>query len=379
MEATPRSTPKSRACPRLRWAGWAALVAVAACGSQPKQSGWPEKSLGEVAPAAFALDRPAIAIDGGGHPAVAYVDDHAALLVRAWDGATWVQVGEALNAAGISAAFPALTLDQGALAVAWEESTSEGPIVRAARFEGGTWTPLAGQVNATGSIAQRPRIVSGSQGLVVAYRGGPSAAAVVSLWSGNTWRDWLPTAGQNATGIDLTLLPDGSPAVSWIESSWEGSVVQNQAATQFWSASSGAWTSLPRIDLQNSASTFVAADTDGALFLATHDASPSLQPIRRVRPGTGAWEEVGVPDQALRSEGPLVALPGSGIAVAFSAGGTWYVARYAKSSWGVVATIAGQPLALAAATDGTLYVAWWAAAPNGTFSAPIETSGFKAP
>lgn len=365
----------------VRGVGWLAIAFVAGlgCGDDSRQVGWVGAPLGEVTSVASALEQPAIAVDADGRPVVAYVDDHAALLVKKWNGSTWVQLGEALNDNGSVASSPAVTLDAGALAVAWEEAVSTDSIVRVARFDGTAWRRLGTQISPATSVAHGPRIASGTQGLVVAYYGGLDREAVVSLWSGSTWQDWPRLPSQNAGTVDLALLADGSPAVTWIYSNWQGSIVQNEASTRYWNTAAGGWGSLPSIGLQASASAFLASDSDGALFLAVHDASTSSQPIRRAIPGASDWQTVGLPDVPLRSEGPLVALPGTGVAVAFSGDSSWGVARYTGSLWEVVATVGGQPCSIAGGQDGTLYVSWWAGLPNETFSAPVQVASFRRP
>jgi hypothetical protein len=376
----PNSWPLLRSrLPRIRRGGrtaWPALAfaAVLACGNHPSRSGWPETSLGQVTASAFMLYPPAIAIDADGRPAVAYVDQ-GSVIVKKWDGSAWSQMGGTLNASGVSPMYPALTLDSGALAAAWEESTSSTDVVRAARFDGSSWTPLGAQINAANTFAHGPRIASGKQGLVAAYlAGNPYTAAVVTLWTGSAWQDWLPTPSQNAADVELALLPDGSPAVTWIRPDWQNN--QNEVATRYWNATANAWASLPSVYLLYSASAFLAADADGSLFLATGSGSP--QPMQRASLGATDWQAVGMPEGELDSGGPLVLLPGTGVGVAFAAPASWGVARYTGSAWELIATLGDPPSCFAGAPDGTLYVASMGP-PDQSLSSSIQVVSFRKP
>ncbi len=133
------------------------------------------------------------------------------------------------------------------------------------------------------------------------------------------------------------------------------------------------------MNLQYSASAFLAADVDGSLFLAAEDTSGSPQSVRRASPGVTDWQAVGLPDGALSSDGPLALLPGAGISLAFSSAASWGVARYTGSTWEIVATLGAPASCFAGSTDGTLYVAWWTGVPNQNLSSAIQVASFRKP
>lgn len=336
-----------------------AFVAAAATGCGSQGSGtWPSTSLGQVSSGADPLVEPAIAIDADGQPVVACIEQ-GTLLVRKWNGAAWAQLGAGANSGGGAARSPALALDSTGLVVAWEDSATATHVVRAARFDGVAWTPLGAQINASGTAGRQPRLAAGGQGLLAAYSGGNPPAAVVTRWSGSAWQDWPATPSQNASAVELSLLPDGNPAVVWVRPSAQTGTVQWEVATRYWSAASTAWMSVPSVNFQYSPTASVAAGADGTMFLAVDAVGDAPAPVRQLLPGGSDWQLIGDPARATAAGGPMAFLPGTGVAVGFTLGPLGGgIALYSGTSWEQIASVGATAFSFAGAADGAVYVAW---------------------
>jgi Bacterial Ig-like domain len=101
-------------------------------------------------PAAVVNGIASIAVGEDGSPFVAFADG-AGVWVKRWDGASWVDVGGALgDAAPPGSSLPAIALDAGgAPVVAWNEGAYGSRKLLVARFDGASWTRLGGPLNAS--------------------------------------------------------------------------------------------------------------------------------------------------------------------------------------------------------------------------------------
>lgn len=171
---------------------------------------------------------PVLAVDGA-NLYVAWQEAHATgsqLFVARWDGAAWVGVGEALNAAASSsAAEPSLMLVNRAPLVAWREVSAAGTRVHVARWDGVAWiaegTPLAlAPASSTDVATPRLSSVFGTPYLAMRELAGGVPQLVVKHRSGGGWAGnggSLNLLGDRAASPASLVFLGSTPWVSWAE------------------------------------------------------------------------------------------------------------------------------------------------------------------
>lgn len=176
--------------------------------------------------------RPSIALDASGNPVVAYGEFDGTffhVFVKHYDGSTWNSVGTGtLNQANSqSIPSPAIALDSGGNPiVAWNESLN-GQNLYAKRWNGGTWNLIGSSIsaNSSPSIADFPSLaLDSSNNPFVAWLGydGNYFKIYVHHWNGSAWDKVGQTfpdvnPNDNANNPSLALDAKGKPVVSWDE------------------------------------------------------------------------------------------------------------------------------------------------------------------
>ena len=285
-----------------------------------------------------------LVIDPNGNPVVGYATASIGFSanevhVKRWNGTSWEALGGQLNAAGTLAFSVLLAIDSGDVIVVWNDAppaSSGNSTVRAARWNG-SWSALGAQVSA--SYGDAPRLAAGAQGPVVTYTAfGSSAPGTVVRWDGTTWVAYPNTPSAGATYLDLALLPDGNPVVSWPIWSSAGATT---VYTERWDAATSTWVSLPPQAWSAQVASSIASDTSGSIFLAGGPvpASPADPGSPVLRAGDTAWYAVGAPQGGAGSYAKFVRMAGA-IALVNQQPAGYAVSQYLGADrWEVIAEL----------------------------------------
>jgi hypothetical protein len=321
------------------------LCFAVALGCGKAARGWPQSSLGEI-DHGRGWGSINLVIDAEDKPIVGYVTASIGfsaneVFVKRWNGSTWEALGSQLNAAGTLASSVLLAVDSAGVIVVWNDAPpnmSLNDTVHAARWTG-AWSPLGAQVSSASTYGNAPRFAAGAQGPIVTYTTfGSSAPGTVVRWDGSTWQKYPDTPSAGATYLDLAVLPDGTPVVSWPIWSAAGSTT---VYTQRWDAISSSWVLLPSRTWSTQVNPSIAADTSGAIFLAGGPVpvSPADPGSPVLRAGDTTWDAVGAPQGGAGSYARFVKMAGA-VALVNQQPGGYAVSQYLGADrWDVIADL----------------------------------------
>lgn len=168
---------------------------------------------------------PALTVTSGATPVVAW-EQAGTISVRAWDGGAWVQLGsDVTGPAGAAAGAPSIGAWPGAFPVlAYEASIGGVPSVLVSRWNGASWVQLGGALNSDPArAADSPslRIDSGGSVLVALADADPGGRTVrVRTFDGTAWIDvgggaFAPPCGTACRPALTTCANDDVPIVAW--------------------------------------------------------------------------------------------------------------------------------------------------------------------
>src|SRR5437588_658963 len=193
----------------------------------------------------------------------------------------------------------------------------------------------------------------GAIGMVIDAQGKPVVAyatasigfsanqVLVKRWNGSSWEalgGQLNTPSAGATYLDLALLPDGNPVVSWPIWNAAGSTT---VYTQRWDPMSSSWVLLPPRGWNSQVNSSIAADAAGAIFLAGGPvpASPADPGAPVLRATDTSWDAVGAPQGGAGSYARFVKMAGA-IALVNQQPGGYAVSQYLGGDrWEVIADL----------------------------------------
>ncbi|MBX3605942.1 MAG: hypothetical protein KF788_11740 [Piscinibacter sp.] len=176
------------------------------------------RMLGGAPADAAVVDTPAIAVDGGGVPTIAYAVDVAELrqvVVARLTGQAWLPIGGQAVPGGLNNAYApslALTAD-GQPVVAWFDSAAR---IQVRRWDGSTWRVLSNGLAVTpGSVTNQPHIAIHGTTLVAAWNEFQGTTARLALQRYDLATDGPWTGGyvdgvSSSRELDLRLSLDGT-------------------------------------------------------------------------------------------------------------------------------------------------------------------------
>lgn len=281
--------------------------------------------------------------------AAAWVEGDAA---RVWQraGDRWAPLGARLNDRPAAGLVRLAALPGAPLTAVWTERDGVGAAVRLARWQGGRWTPLGSLLHEpTAATAVTSLAVTGSADTplvaMVLQGAGPSPMTLRAVrWSGSRWDNAGPPSlvppGAQVQTLSAARCGDGRSLLGWVEIGAAGTPTLELRA---WSPQQNTWQSLPRADAPlidaGTHTLAMACDARGALSVG-YGWSGGTHGVRRWDPAAEAWEDLGLPRDALRGAaldaGPWLAWRdeslwmtwrprGAGLAAAVRRAGAWRV------------------------------------------------------
>ncbi len=184
--------------------------------------------------------RPSLALNGNDHPVVAWKEDLSPdeIYLRRWNGASWEELGSSGSGTGLSttsgsSSRPALALDAGGNpVVAWRDHNSSGYQVYLKKWDGTAWQELGGSASGSGisgstTNSETPVLaLDGSGNPMVAWKETVSGFSRIYLknWNGSSWvelagsatGDGVPSSSWgNPTDPSICVDSSGNPMVAW--------------------------------------------------------------------------------------------------------------------------------------------------------------------
>lgn len=275
------------------------------------------------------------------------------ILVRRWNGTSWVTLGSPLSAHPSDAESPSLIVDaKGGVTVAWSEGSPRE--VHVWRFREDAWTPLGAALSANPGMfthAELPSLAVGpGDELVVCWQEVPEGSTIPSIhvrgFDGAEWQPLGPPVDRlsgdtRAIWPEIAISPTGEPHLVWVENaaSGRGEVYVARWSGTAWediggplsASSTGEGPALPAI----------AFDLSGAPIVAFGDNDGGGGDVYLRRWNGTAWDDLGSPsvrlpgvesalEPALATDSmgrPIVAFRADGV------GGGVYVSRLDDAVW----------------------------------------------
>jgi hypothetical protein len=195
-------------------------------------SSWVQLGTFEVLGTNQSARFPSLALDSSDNPVVSWneiVSGSGNILVKRWNGSSWVEVGGFLDVvvSSIAAFKPSIAIDTSDnLVVSWIEGNGTSTNIYVKRWNGSGWVQLGTFLDAnTNKNVDNPTITVDSSGNpVVSWEesDGTSANIYVKRWTGSSWQQtdgvFDNVKANNAVYPSLALDSANNPVVAWSES-----------------------------------------------------------------------------------------------------------------------------------------------------------------
>ena len=169
--------------------------------------------------------QPSLALNSSNRPIVAWIENFD-VIVKAWTGSTWQQLGSALDKKlENNASNPSIAIDSlGRVLVAWEEYDFPNTTnIHLKRWDGTSWTFLGDILDRNpGNNSFSPSLVIDSTNQpVVAWHESVSGSYNVyaKRWNGNSWLNLGGFIDRTSTSVAtypaLAMGTDNNPVISW--------------------------------------------------------------------------------------------------------------------------------------------------------------------
>lgn len=354
-----------------------------------------------------------LAIASNGTPYIAWEDassGNSEIYVRAWNGSSWVEVGESSASGGgisnnIGQSYePSIAIaPDGFPYVAWEETDGADTEIYVRAWSGISWVELGNSSASGGGISNDdgnswfPSIAIAPNGFpYVAWMDLESTEIYVRMWNGISWAE-VGVGSASGGGIsnnlgsssipNIAIAPDGTPYVTWTDDSdidseiyiraWDGSswteIGEGSASNGGISNDNADWSLFPSLAISPYDIPYIAWEdySDGSLDIYIK----GLNDTKWMEIGTGSASQGGISDNPARSALPSLAISLNGIPyIAWEdesgGNGEIYVRAWNGKNWVEVGLdsahnggISNNPgsstiASLAIAPDGTPYVTW---------------------
>ncbi len=167
-----------------------------------------------------------IQLDNDSNPVVAWIEG-SSLLVKRWNGSTWIQLGTQVNQANSTVLQLSMVLDSaGSPIVAWSEWAGGARTLFIKRWNGTSWVQLGAALNILSNHdAEYPSLALDSHDQIYVSWSEISERwtdIFVKRWTGTTWRQVGGAVKinslENALTPSLAIDSTGVPVIAWVES-----------------------------------------------------------------------------------------------------------------------------------------------------------------
>lgn len=311
------------------------------------------------------------AVDGSGAPVVAWTEAWGTcdprLHARRFDGATWQDLGGALNLdAAKGATAPSLAARGDTMVLAWREGDCVHGDIHVAVLAGSAWSPLGGPVTSSPAAVAAPSVALDADGeAVVAWRAGDDELHV-ARWDGASWsrvggsvsdgtlQVFSPSLALSAAGELCVAYTEARPAnetgLAMHLRCWDGAAWQARGAA----ITAGGW--------YESGTRALVFDATGRPLVGYTDGSS----VEVATLDGGTWTSAALAGGGTSAGAPALALdPARGLVAGWSSNNEVRAAVYGASGWTELtaavtmldsAWVMGS--ALAVGPDGGPWIAW---------------------
>jgi hypothetical protein len=347
-------------------------------GPGPRQTA----QLGEPfsADADGAAGEPGLAVDGAGHPLLAWVEK-GKVQVRQWNGSAWDPIGTPPNDATHRASGkPSLVFEPaGTIVVAWQEMNKQDiNVLQLARWKDNAWTMLP-ELGSGKAGVMDPIVESSPFGLVAVWResvdGKRDAVHGSKLDEAKGWQPLVEGGllrvveeGTTRHAPALSVSKAGA-LVGWIEVSPAPTLQLRRFDATGVASEVPSPQSVDNEGVDDESTLAVALSPDGTVTVSL-SFSAGLRQIVQLAPGATEWKKIDVAEVAngYAIGQRLLSVDDGRVAVTYPYGGRfawWDGSQWFATPVGVMAPSPVVPvIAAASGTGGSVFVAWSAGPAN---------------